>query len=423
MAFHRQRGVTLEVNAEAYRFLRTCIHPCPLPPPDHPAACLVSQLAHLGFLTPADLDDPGRAEPGREKAPAVVSIPWPGDGLTLSAPETVHLAITARCNLACPGCYVPPFIGAELTTAELRNLIDQWARMRVFQLAVGGGEPLLHQDMFDVLAYAREQGIVPNLTTNGTLLTSDTVRRLERAGVARVNLSWCDVLSESKGGPGGREQGRAAVRALRLLLDSTLRVGINLLVTRALLPCLPQTLGRLQVLGVRRVTILRPKPPVIPSQVGAAWYAANRLCRTDLLRLRDVLNGWQGVLHLEVDSALVGLMGDTDAAALRWRGVHGCTAGRRICTVWPDGRVSPCSFLVDVSAGSVHQTPFPELWRRGKGWEALRDTTAQPQGGCAGCEAAVQCGGARCVARYERGAPLAGDGECPHCREEAGCAS
>ncbi|MDY6878580.1 MAG: radical SAM protein [Chloroflexota bacterium] len=304
------------------------------------------------------------------RAPAVVSIPWLGDGLTLSAPETVHLAITARCNLACPGCYVPPFIGAELTTAELRNLIDQWTQMRVFQLAVGGGETLLRQDLFDVLAYAREQGIVPNLTTNGTLLTSDAVRRLERTGVARVNLSWC--------GPGAREQSHAVVRALRLLLGSTLRVGVNLLVTWALLPRLPQKLARLQALGVRQVTILRPKPPAIPSQVGAAWYAANRLCRADLLRLRDVLNAWQGILHLEVDSALVGLMGDTDAAALRWRGIYGCTAGQRICTVWPDGRVTPCSFLADMSDGSVHQTPFAELWRRGKGWEALRDTTAQP---------------------------------------------
>jgi len=407
MAFHQRRGVTLEVDVEAYRFLCAYREPGPLPPHGHPAVRLLPQLVRLGFLAPAD--------GGWQQPQAAPDVPWLGDGLTLSAPETVHLAITARCNLACPGCYVPPFIGAELTTVELRNLIDQWAQMRVFQLAVGGGEPLLRQDLFDVLAYAREQGIVPNLTTNGTLLTLDAVRRLERAGVARVNLSWC--------GPGAGEQSHAVVRALRLLLNSTLRVGVNLLVTRALLPRLPQTLARLQALGVWQVTILRPKPPATPSQVDTAWYAANRLCRADLLCLRDVLNAWQGILHLEVDSALVGLMGDTDAATLRWRGIHGCTAGRRICTVWPDGRVSPCSFLADMSAGSVRQVPFAELWKRGKGWEALRDPTGQPQGGCAGCEAVVQCGGARCVARYERGDLFAGDGECLHYREESGRAS
>ena len=66
-------------------------------------------------------------------------------------------------------------------------------------------------------------------------------------------------------------------------------------------------------------------------------------------------------------------MGDAAPAHLRWRGVYGCAAGRRICTVWPDGQVTPCSFLADLSAGNVCQMPFAELWARGEGWERLRD--------------------------------------------------
>jgi radical SAM protein with 4Fe4S-binding SPASM domain len=425
IAFHRERGVTLEVDAEAYRFLCAYLAPCPLPPPDHPAARLVPQLARLGFVE--------SVKNGQRQAQAILDPLWPGDGFTLSAPETVHLAITARCNLSCPGCYVPRFdTELELTTAELRGLIDQWAQMRVFQLAVGGGEPLLREDLFGVLAYAREQGIVPNLTTNGTLLTPDVVRRLERAGVARANLSWNDIPSESEDGSGnGRQgQGRAVTQALRMLLDSTLRVGVNLLITPSLLPRLPHVLARLQALGVRQVTILRPKPPAIPSDEGRAWYEANKLRRAELLCLRDLLNAWQGVLHLEVDSALVSLMGDVDPALLRWRGIYGCTAGRRICTVWPNGRVTACSFLADLSAGDVRQVPFAELWRRGKNWEVLRDPAGRPQGGCADCDIATQCGGARCVARHEHrdGATvpsgrwieglLVGDVECPYHSEE-----
>jgi hypothetical protein len=56
MAFHRERGVTLEVDAEAYRFLCTCLVPRPLPSPDHPAGRLVPQLVRLGFLYPAEVD-------------------------------------------------------------------------------------------------------------------------------------------------------------------------------------------------------------------------------------------------------------------------------------------------------------------------------------------------------------------------------
>lgn len=377
MAFHRQRGFTLEVDSKAYDFLRACFTPRPLPPPGHPAARLVPRLVHLGFLRPV--------EAAAERAEGVPDMPWPGDGITLSAPETVHLAITARCNQACVSCYVPrQDVGPELTAADWCNAIEQWARMRVFQVAVGGGEPLLYEGLFEVLACAHGHGIVPNLTTNGALLTTDTVRQLERAGVARVNMNW--------NGPGdGPTTQPTPTRALQLLLDSAMQVGVNLLITPVLLPQLPHVLARLYALGLRRVTLLRPKPPAIPTPEGAAWYETKRLHRADLLRLRAVLNAWQRALHLEVDCALVNLMGDASPKLLRRRGVYGCTAGRRICTVWPDGRVTPCSFLADLCAGDVQHTPFVKLWAQGENWEALRNPATRSQDGCASCAVALQC--------------------------------
>lgn len=420
MAFHRERGVTLEVDAEAYHFLCSYLVPRPLPLPDHPAARLVPQLVRLGFLETIEkprsearagpMDAPGASSrgsargDGRWSSLSIHSLPS-GDGFTLSAPETVHLAITARCNLACPGCYVPRSgDGPELTAGELRGLIDQWAEMRVFQLAVGGGEPLLRDDLFDVLAYARRQGIVPNLTTNGTLLTPETVHRLETAGVGQVNVS---VNGPTLNGDGdGRTA--TALRALRLLLSSSLAVGVNLLVMPALLLSLPDILSCLHDLGVRQVTVLRPKPGY-----DLAWYAANRLRRHDLIRLRQVMDAWRGKLHLEVGSALVCLMGDVQPGLLRRRAVHGCAAGRRICTVWPDGRVMPCSFLPQLAAGNIRDKPFALIWREGWGWDRLRNPSALPGGHCDRCPIFHLCGGARCLAWHEQGNLSAGDAECP----------
>jgi len=409
MAFHREQGITVEMDEEAYRFLCTYLEPHPLPAPDHAAAHLVPQLVRLGFLRSAEGNTLSRDGVEVRSVRAWNPAPPSGNGYTLSAPEVVHVAITARCTRSCPGCYVSHVEdGPELTVAEWYALIDQWASTRVFQLAVGGGEPLLYEGLFDVLRYARMQGIVPNLTTNGTLLDTKTVRELERAGVARVNVSWNGPVDDDGGGC------QAVCRALRLLLGSTLQVGVNLLVTPALLSRLHQVLARLHALGVRQVTVLRPKPPAVPIEAGKAWYEVNRLRRPDLLCLREALNAWQGVLRIEVGSALVGLIGDTEPALLRRRGIYGCAAGRRMCTIWPDGRVMPCSFLADLDAGNVRRMPFDALWARGESWEWLRDPTTRPGGGCAGCAAEPQCGGARCVARYERGDPFAGDAGCPH---------
>jgi radical SAM protein with 4Fe4S-binding SPASM domain len=291
-----------------------------------------------------------------------------------------------------------------LSIVELRRLIDQGAAMRVFQLAVGGGEPLLRDDLFEVLAYARRRGIVPNLTTNGTLLTSEIVHGLEESGVGRVNVSVNGPTAN--GDSDGRTE--TALRALRLLLSSSLTVGVNLLVTPALLSSLAHTLGRLHAQGVRQVTALRPKPGY-----DASWYAANRLRRHDLVHLRQVMDAWQGKLRLEVGSALVCLMGDVQPGLLRRRAVHGCAAGRRICTVWPDGRVTPCSFLPQLNAGNVRDKPFALIWREGRSWEELRDPSALPVGHCDGCPISSLCGGARCLAWHEQGNLSAGDAECP----------
>lgn len=397
IAFHRQRGVTIEVDTEAYRFLYSFLEPRPLPPPGDPAAHLVPQLVRLGFLKPAAIVP--------RPAATLTAAPWPGDGYTLSAPETVHIAITARCNHSCPGCYVSPATTPELTPAEWRELIVQWSRLGVFQLAIGGGEPLLYAGLDEVLACARQHGLVSGLTTNGTLLDAATVQRLEQAGLTRINVSW--------NGPADDSDHDFAERVLGRLVVSSLQVGVNLLVTPAVLSHLPRTLAHLWQLGVRRVTVLRPKPPAAGNGAGDAWYEANHLHRADLLRLREILIAWQSVLELEIDSALVGLLAETPPALLRWRGIHGCAAGRRICTVWPDGRVTPCSFLPDLVAGNVRATPFAELWPRGAGWESLRDPGAHLQGGCRECAVAALCGGARCVSRYEQGELLAGDIACP----------
>jgi len=191
MAFHREQGITLELDEEAYCFLCSCLDPGPLPAPGHPAACLVPQLVRLGFLCPAGGEATTRDVAGFSSVLTQDLAQSSADGFTLSAPEVVHVAITACCTRSCPGCYVSRSGGGqELTVAEWCALIDQWASMRVFQLAVGGGEPSLYEGLFDVLRYARERGIIPNLTTNGTLIDAEAVRELECVGVGRVNVSW-----------------------------------------------------------------------------------------------------------------------------------------------------------------------------------------------------------------------------------------
>ena len=69
-------------------------------------------------------------------------------------PLSVHLDITYRCNERCEHCYLEHDGQDELTTAEIRGLVDQLAEAGVFFLTISGGEPLLRPDCFEIIAHA-----------------------------------------------------------------------------------------------------------------------------------------------------------------------------------------------------------------------------------------------------------------------------
>jgi hypothetical protein len=86
------------------------------------------------------------------------------------APELVDLKITQFCPFAGNGCSVPCYQGSDQTGthAEYSRIVaalDALARLEVFEVAIGGGEPTLHPMFLDILTYARTVGIVPNFTT------------------------------------------------------------------------------------------------------------------------------------------------------------------------------------------------------------------------------------------------------------------
>src|SRR3546814_11041765 len=87
-------------------------------------------------------------------------------------PPVVIWNLLRRCNLTCRHCYATsadsPFRN-ELSTTEALRVIDDLHAAGVRVLILSGGEPLLRPDLFKLAGYAREQGFVVALSSNGTL--------------------------------------------------------------------------------------------------------------------------------------------------------------------------------------------------------------------------------------------------------------
>lgn len=96
-------------------------------------------------------------------------------------PISGSIELTHRCNLACVHCYVnlaPNDRDAqkrEMTTAEVKNVLDQLAGAGVLWLTLTGGEPLLRPDFAEIYTYAHERGFVVSVYTNATLITDKIV--------------------------------------------------------------------------------------------------------------------------------------------------------------------------------------------------------------------------------------------------------
>jgi len=105
---------------------------------------------------------------------------------------TANLAITLKCQCKCVHCSAAPFRDSdrrELTTDELKSVVDQAQALGSSLIIFVGGEPLLREDVYELVGHVDKDRAMPMIFTNGILLTEDNVRRLADNGLYSAYLS------------------------------------------------------------------------------------------------------------------------------------------------------------------------------------------------------------------------------------------
>lgn len=117
-------------------------------------------------------------------------------------PLSVTLLISYRCNLRCKMCFyynevekdktcklIEDRTKDELTLSQIKDLIDQCAKMKVKVFTIHGGEPLLYPHIFDISKYARDKGLLVNFVTNGALIDKTMALKIVSAGINHITFS------------------------------------------------------------------------------------------------------------------------------------------------------------------------------------------------------------------------------------------
>jgi len=122
-------------------------------------------------------------------------------------PTNVMLAVTNRCNSHCRYCNIPTRDHRDMTTAEIFRLIDEMWKQGTKRLGIWGGEPLLRDDIGQIISHAHDIGMYVSVDTNGILLR-------EKVGV----LKKLDHLVISMdGNKAGHEANRGAGTFARVM--------------------------------------------------------------------------------------------------------------------------------------------------------------------------------------------------------------
>jgi radical SAM protein with 4Fe4S-binding SPASM domain len=328
--------------------------------------------------------------------------------------------MTTACNLHCIHCHASGGRRApdELTTTEGKRLLEQLAGVPDFRMmAFTGGEPLLRDDLFELLAYARALGFHNTLATNATLIDDQIARRLRRCGVVIAAVSIDGLDAETHDRVRGKAGAfAAALRGMRALRRAGIVLHVNITAMSYNVDQIEPLTALIDELGTGLLLMYQLVPVGRGRGIDHAALdlgANERLIRFMARAQRHTRAIMEPVAGPQYWPYLLHRAGIDGGPLLRLAETvfHGCAAGRGFVYVKPDGEVWPCPFI-EVSCGSVRQAPFAHIWRTAPLLTQLRQRETRLQGACGTCAYRRLCGGCRGRAWALSGDPLAADPSC-----------
>lgn len=285
---------------------------------------------------------------------------------------------TARCNLQCLHCYSssdPTCVRDQLTTEQAKQFLAQLPAANVPVVLFSGGEPLLREDLLELMAEARGLGLRTVISTNGTLITPEVAKQLAETELSYVGISldgqepFHDEFRQVAG------SFRKAVRGMENCRAAGLRTGLRFTITRTNASQVPAIFDIAVETGIRRIcfyhlvssgraTNLNEQTP-LPEQTRMT--VATIVDRTRELVDKDLVDEVLTVgNHADGPYLLVRMKREGHPDFEEARRLLLANGGNRVgekisCVSW-DGTVYADQFWRNYPLGNVTERPFAQIW-------------------------------------------------------------
>jgi Fe-coproporphyrin III synthase len=285
---------------------------------------------------------------------------------------------TARCNLRCLHCYSssdPTCVRDQLSTEQAKQFLSQLPAANVPVVLFSGGEPLLREDLLDLMAEARRLKLRTVISTNGTLITPEAAQQL-----AELELSYAGISLDGQE-PFHDEfrqvigSFRKAIRGMENCRVAGLRTGLRFTITKLNASQVPAIFDIAVETGIRRICFYHlvssgratdlgeqsPSPQQTRDTIATIIERTRELVDKDLvdevLTVGNHADGPYLLLRMQQENH-----SDFDEAKRLLLSNGGNRVGEKISCVSWDGTVYADQFWRNYPLGNVTERPFAQIW-------------------------------------------------------------
>lgn len=330
----------------------------------------------------------------------------------------VAINLTRRCNLACEHCYLDATTlkeGSvnELSTDEAKSILDEvFALNPEAMVVLTGGEPLLRNDLEEIVHHGSQLGLFLVAGTNGVALARKRVRSLKDMGLMGVGVSL-DSTNAAKHDSFRGKQGawKKTMKGLENCLEEGLSFQIHFTVMEWNLGEIDDIIALSEKLGARVVNIFFLICTGRGETVSELSPAQYELALKDIIRAQakyaDMIIRPRCAPHFK--RVAMQLNPDAEINRISGREGDGCLAGIHYCRITPEGDVTACPYI-DTAVGSIRSQSLASIWTEASQFALLRNP--ELEGKCGVCEYRSLCGGCRARPVAQGGSIMASDALC-----------
>lgn len=256
---------------------------------------------------------------------------------------STSFVITNRCNSRCSYCNSYNTRSEEMTTREIFQMIDEFSALGIRRIGFTGGEPLLREDMGDIISYAHRKGITTTLFSNGALVPKK-IDALKCLDLLLLSLDGPpDIHDAMRGMKGSFNHVRDAIHTAH---EAQLPVWINTVITKGNVSQLPFLID-FAVRNQVKVMFM----PVFDHTLSATKDTITDLS-ADEASFKEAVNNL--MVQKKKGAPIVNSLSYFQYILRNWPDTNRlhCRAGMNFCAVGSDGMVYPCHFFVGSPCGA-----------------------------------------------------------------------